>query len=308
MAEMRGTWYIVPTAFAADGALDLESQRRLIDAAIGWGVDGLTVLGVMGEANALSDEERRAVLDAVREASAGRVPIAVGCTASNARGVIALAQEARERGASAVMVSPPTLLTNTDLLPDFYARIAKEGGLELIIQDHPASSGVNMPASVILRSAEASGATVIKLEDPPTPPKITRLLAARPDLQVFGGLGGVSALGELSRGGCGTMTGFAFPEILTAVRKAVETGDHRTAGLIFDRYLPLIQFEGQPVVGLAIRKEVLRRRGALATNVTRGFSPRIDPITNGELDDLLDRLGIVPSIEPFIVEQPAAVR
>jgi 4-hydroxy-tetrahydrodipicolinate synthase len=207
-----------------------------------------------------------------------------------------------------VMVSPPTLLTNTDLLPDFYARIAKEGGLELIIQDHPASSGVMMSASVILRSAEASGATVIKLEDPPTPPKITRLLAARPDLQVFGGLGGVSALGELSRGGCGTMTGFAFPEILTAVRKAVEAGDRRTAGLIFDRYLPLIQFEGQPVVGLAIRKEVLRRRGALATNTTRGFSPRIDTVTNGELDELFDRLGVIPSIEPFVVEQPTLIR
>jgi len=307
MAEMRGTWYIVPTAFAADGALDVESQRRLIEAAIGWGVDGLTVLGVMGEANALSDAERRAVLDAVQEAATGRVPIAVGCTASSARGVVALAQEARERGASAVMVSPPTLMSNIDLLPDFYARIAKEGGLPLIIQDHPASSGVNMPVSVILRSAEASGATTIKLEDPPTPPKITRLLAARPDLQVFGGLGGVSALGEMSRGGCGTMTGFAFPEVLRAVRIAIEAGDTRAAGLIFDRYLPLIQFEGQPVVGLAIRKEILRRRGALATNVTRGFSPSIDKITNAELDDLLDRLGITPSIEPFTVAHPAAV-
>lgn len=305
---MRGTWYIVPTAFGADGAIDLESQRRLIDAAITWGVDGLTVLGVMGEANALTDEERRAVLDAVREAAAGRVPIAVGCTASSTRGVVALAREARERGAAAVMVSPPTLMTNIDLLPDFYARVSREGGVPLIIQDHPASSGVMMPVSVILRSAEASGATVIKLEDPPTPPKITRLLAARPDLLVFGGLGGVSALGEMSRGGCGTMTGFAFPEILRAVRVAIEAGDHRTAGLIFDRYLPLIQFEGQPVVGLAIRKEVQRRRGVLATNVTRGFSPSIDKITNGELDELLDRLGIVPSIEPFTVAQPAAMR
>lgn len=304
---MRGTWYIVPTAFGADGSLDLASQRRLIDAAITWGVDGLTVLGVMGETNALSDDERRAVLDAVREAADGRVPIAVGCTASSARGVIALAQEARERGASAVMVSPPTLMTNIDLLPDFYARIAREGGLPLIIQDHPASSGVMMPASVILRAAEVSGATVIKLEDPPTPPKITRLLAARPDLQVFGGLGGVSALGEMSRGGCGTMTGFAFPEVLRAVRVAIEAGDRRIAALIFDRYLPLIQFEGQPVVGLAIRKEILRRRGAIASNVTRGFSPSIDAITNAELDDLLDRLGIAPSIEPFIVAQAAAV-
>ncbi|MDQ2784668.1 MAG: hypothetical protein M3Y58_06665, partial [Chloroflexota bacterium] len=62
------------------------------------------------------------------------------------------------------------------------------------------------------------------------------------------------------------------------------------------------------VVGLAIRKEILRRRGALTTNVTRGFSPSIDKITNAELDDLLDRLGIIPSIEPLVVEQPATVR
>jgi 4-hydroxy-tetrahydrodipicolinate synthase len=307
MATLRGTWYIVPTAFDADGALDLESQRRLIDAAIRWGVDGLTVLGVMGEANALSADARRAVLGAVREAAAGRVPVAVGCTASSVHGVIGLAREAREFSAVAAMVSPPTLMSNIDLLPDFYARVAKEGGLPLIIQDHPASSGVSMPASVILRCAEASGATVIKLEDPPTPPKITRLLNANPNLLVFGGLGGVSALGEMRRGGCGTMTGFAFPEILKAVREAIEAGDTRAAGLIFDRYLPLIQFEGQAVVGLAIRKEVLRRRGALAHNTTRGFSPRIDPITNAELDETLARVGIIPSIEPFAVPQPASI-
>ncbi len=86
MTILRGTWYIAPTAFQPDGSVDLDSQRRLIDAAISWGVDGLTVLGVMGEANTLSDNERRAVLAAIRDATAGRVPIAVGCTASSTRG------------------------------------------------------------------------------------------------------------------------------------------------------------------------------------------------------------------------------
>lgn len=301
MTTLRGTWYIAPTAFGPDGAVDLTSQRRLIDAAISWGVDGLTVLGVMGEANTLSDAERRAVLGAIREATAGRVPVAVGCTASTTHGAIALAQEAREFGAVAAMISPPTLLANIDVLPNFYARIAHEGGLPLIIQDHPASSGVAMPVSAILRCVEASGAVAVKLEDAPTPPKITRLLAAHAGLPIFGGLGGVSALGELSRGACGTMTGFAYPEILSAIRRAVEAADGRTAARIFDRYLPLIQFEGQPVVGLAIRKEVLRRRGVLAHPITRGFSPGIDAITNAELDDVLHRVGIVPGIAPFTV-------
>ncbi len=274
MTPFRGTWYIAPTTFQPDGSIDLDSQRRLIDAAISWGVDGLTVLGVMGEANALSDNERHAVLAAIRDATAGRVPIAVGCTASTTHGAIALTQEARNFGAVAAMISPPTLLTNIDVLPNFYARIAHEGGLPLIIQDHPASSGVTIPVSMILRCVEASGAVAVKLEDAPTPPKITRLLAAHAGLPIFGGLGGVSALGELSRGACGTMTGFAYPEVLSAVRHAVEAADPHTAGRIFDRYLPLIQFEGQPVVGLAIRKELLRRRGALSHPVTRGFAPR----------------------------------
>ncbi len=140
----------------------------------------------------------------------------------------------------------------------------------------------------------------MKIEDPPTPPKIGRLLAGDPELDVFGGLGGVSALGELRRGACGTMTGFAYPEILRADPR---TQSRRPAcaprRLLFDRYLPLIQFEAQQVVGLAIRKEVLRRRGVFATHRTRGLAPTLDPTTLEELDDLLDRLGIAPRTGRF---------
>ncbi len=143
----------------------------------------------------------------------------------------------------------------------------------------------------------------MKIEDPPTPAKIGRILAGRPDLDVFGGLGGVSALGELRRGACGTMTGFAYPEILRAVRERLEAGEGRSAGLLFDRYLPLIQFEAQQIIGLAIRKEILRRRGVLASHRTRGLAPTLDSITLEELDDLFDRLAIMPSGNPF---DPAA--
>ena len=60
-------------------------------------------------------------------------------------------------------------------------------------------------------------AVAIKLEDAPTPPKITKLLAKVPGLTVYGGLGGVSAFAELSRGAAGTMTGFAYPEMMRDV-------------------------------------------------------------------------------------------
>lgn len=297
MIDMRGTWYVVPTPFTDDGELDVDSQRRLVDAAISWGVDGLTVLGVMSEASSLSDAERQRALEAIMEVALGRVPVAVGCSGGSSHLVRERIAAAAALGASAGMVSAPLLLRNADALPAFYSAVAAVAEISLVVQDEPAATGVLIPVSVLRRCLDAAGTTVVKLEDPPTPPKISALLSADPSLSVFGGLGGVSALSELSRGACGTMTGFAFPEILRAVREAIEDGRPEDAGRIFDAYLPLIQFEAQPVIGLAIRKEVLRRRGAITSAVTRGVTAHIDPRLADELSQLLDRLGVNP-VEP----------
>ena len=296
--RLRGTWYIVPTPFAADGGLDLASLSRLVDAAVAWGVDGLTMMGVMAEPGALSADERAASLRTVFDAAAGRLPIAVGCSGAAITTTLELVSQARGLGACAAMVAAPPLLHNVDQLPDYFKRAA-EGGLPLVIQDEPNATGVVIPVSILLAAATSSGSRTMKIEDPPTPAKIARLLGSAPDLDIFGGLGGVSALGELRRGACGTMTGFAYPEILRGVRELVEAGSLRDAGLMFDRYLPLIQFEAQQFVGLAIRKEVLRRRGIFTTPRTRGPAPTLDPATLEELDDLFERLRMVPAPECF---------
>lgn len=288
-----GTWYLVPTAFGADGALDLASQRTLIEAAIGWGVDGLTVMGVMSEPGALTDFERRQTLTTIFEVARGRVPIVVGCSGPVSSVVSTRVEEAKDLGAAGVMVSAPTLLRNIDLLPGFFASVAA-AGLPLIIQDEPAATGVTMPVSVLLRSVAESGAVSIKVEDPPTPLKISKLAGARPDLQLFGGLGGIAALHELLRGAAGTMTGFAYPEVMRTVRLCVERGEVEQAARIFNRFLPLIVFEAQAGVGLLVRKEVLRRRGAIASAMTRGAAGQIDPRTADELSDVLAAVGLTP--------------
>jgi len=296
--NLSGTWYVLPTPSADDGALDNRSLQSLVEAAVSWGVDGITAMGVMGEPAALTSAERDAALRTIFDAVANRVPVAVGCSAASPALARALIAQARELGATAAMIAAPPLLRNVDVLPSFFAELA-QAGLPLVLQDEPAATGVLLPVSVLLASLAASGAQVVKLEDPPTPPKIARLLASQPDLSVFGGLGGVAALSELRRGACGTMTGFAYPEVLRAVREALTTGHDRAGALLFDRHLPLIQFEAQPVLGLAIRKELLRRRGAIATNMTRGLVARLDPASADELGDLVDRLGIQPSVERF---------
>ena len=292
--RLRGTWFVVPTPFGADGGLDLDSQRRVVEAAVSWGVDGLTLMGVTSEAPALTDGERDAALAAAVEAVPGGVPIVVGCSAPSPELAAARCRTAAGLGAAAAMVAPPPLLPNADAFPAFLEQVVEQGGLPIVVQDEPAATGVRLPVSVLVRAVDAIGARTVKLEDPPTPPKIARLLAERPELDVFGGLGGVSALWELRRGACGTMTGFAFPEVLAAVRRASEAGDHARAAEVFDRYLPLIVFEAQPGIGLAIRKELLRRRGALSTSISRGPVREIDPQTARELHDLLERLDVDP--------------
>jgi len=292
--DLRGTWFVLPTAFADDGRLDLDGQASLVRAAISWGVDGVTALGVMGEAPALTDEERTAVARMVVRASGGAVPVAIGCSGPAWQVVGARVRQAAELGADAVMVSAPPLARDVDAVPRLFERLGAASALPVIVQDEPAATGTLLPVSVLVRCVDACSAAAVKLEDPPTPPKLAALLAARPGLRVFGGLGGVSALGELRRGACGTMTGFSYPEVLAAIRTRVEGGDLRGAARVFDSYLPLIVFEGQPVVGLGIRKEILRRRGALPTGITRG-APVPDADTLSELDEILERLGLDPS-------------
>lgn len=297
---LRGTWYILPTPFDVDGALDARSLVRLTVAAIDWGIDGLTAMGVMAEPGSLSVDEREVALRTIFDATAGRVPIAVGCSGPTVSSVVALADQAGRLGAVAAMVAPPVLLRNVDLLPEFYRAVGSGAGLPLIVQDEPVATGVVVPVSTLVACLAASAARTVKLEDPPTPVKIGRLLAADPGLAVFGGLGGAAALWELERGACGTMTGFAFPEVLRAIRLAHDAADADRAGRLFDRYLPLLAYEAQPIVGLAIRKEVLRRRGALAHAGTRGLGGPLDAPTLAGLDSILGRLGIVPSIEPYL--------
>ncbi|MFI0422966.1 dihydrodipicolinate synthase family protein [Spongiactinospora sp. 9N601] len=300
MTAFHGTWYIVPTPFAEDGSLDTASLARTVELAAAWGADGVTILGVMGEVTSLTDDERERVLATVAKAADGRLPFAAGCSAAATTLVAERIRRAAAHGAAGVMVAAPPLAPDVDGLAPFFARACAGSPVPVIVQDEPNATGVKIPVSALLAMLEAAGSGVVKLEDPPTPPKITKLLAAAPELTVFGGLGGVSAYSELTRGAAGTMTGFAFPEILRAVRQAVEAGDRARAARVFDRYLPYIAFEGQPGIGLAVRKEVLRRRGALTTARTRGAA--LDAVTVAELDDVLARVGLTPGPDRLEVE------
>jgi 4-hydroxy-tetrahydrodipicolinate synthase len=271
--------------------VNLGDLRRVIDLFIGAGVNGLTALGVTGEVGRLVERERALVLQTVLSHVNGRVPVIAGTSADGLRTCIEYTRQALAAGAAAVMVSPPRMAKlNSEAVVAHYSKLASAIEIEIIVQDYPPISGFTMEPSLLARIArEIPRARNIKLEDPPTPLKTARIREQTQDIHVsiLGGLGGVYLLEELIAGASGAMTGFAYPEMLVEIVKMFKSGDVNGAANAFYRYVPLMRFEFQEGIGMSIRKEVLRRRGALTDASIRAPGAVLNSSTDAALDMLL---------------------
>jgi 4-hydroxy-tetrahydrodipicolinate synthase len=289
--QLEGVYSVLPTPFHPNGDLDELSLRKVVDLFIGAGVNGVTALGVTGEVARLEDDERRRVLEVVVDQVKGRIGVVAGTTAEGTRTCIAHSRHARAAGATAVMVSPPRMpKLNSEAVVRHYKALADAVDIEIVVQDYPPISGFAMEPSLLARIArEIPRARTIKLEDPPTPFKTSRILEAAADtpVRIFGGLGGVFLLEELLAGATGAMTGFAFPEILVGIVSSYRAGKVDEAADLFYRSVPLMRFEFQEGIGMAIRKEVLHRRGALASPATRAPGATLDRTTTEALDRVM---------------------
>ncbi|MGB2715213.1 MAG: dihydrodipicolinate synthase family protein [Vicinamibacterales bacterium] len=290
--KLEGVYSVLPTPFDTRGDVDEGSLRRVIDLFVSAGVNGVTALGVTGEVARLEDAERRRVLEVVVEHVNGRVGVVAGTTADGTRTCINYSRDAREIGATAVMVSPPRMpKLNSEAVVRHYTALSEAVDIEIVVQDYPPISGYAMEPALLARIAQQiPRARTIKLEDPPTPYKTSRILEAAGTIEVriFGGLGGVFLLEELLAGATGAMTGFAFPELLVEIVRLYRSGRIDEAADVFYRAVPLMRFEFQEGIGMAIRKEVLHRRGALTTPATRPPAAPLDKTTREALDRVME--------------------
>lgn len=279
---------ILATPFHDDERLDLDSMRRLVMFMRDLKVDAVTVLGVLGETDRLTDLEREAVVKATIDA-AGPVPVIVGASRPGTAATITAIQTAKKLGAKAAMVAP------ADSNPFPYFQRVVGAGLPIIVQDHPAATGIQMSTEVLLRMArELPAVAGIKCEAVPSPPKFAALkegMRTGRAVPVLTGLGAMYARFDLERGSDGFNTGFAFPEILRAM-----LGPNSAA--VYQRYLPLMVFEQQP--GTAVRKEILRRRGLITSNRVRAPGATIDDGTTKQVAKLLeDMFGDIDLTKPL---------
>lgn len=267
----RGVWGVLATPFTGE-SLDV-CERSLVRAVEHYravGATGLTVLGVFGEAARLSLAEQRAVVEIVAGAR-GDLPMVVGLPAQASRVAVEqglAAVQAAGAGLAGLMVQVNT--AEPAVLGAHLRTVAAETGADIVVQDYPLVSGVHIGQSELARCVadNADIVAAVKSESPPTAPAIATLTAASP-VPVFGGLGGVGLLDELACGAAGAMTGFSYPEALVATVEAFRVGGFAAARAVFAPWLPLVNFEAQPRVSLAVRKECLRLRGIFADGRVR---------------------------------------
>lgn len=292
MAKISGFYVVAQTTFTDSGALDLGSLDSLCDFYIRHGVKGFTVLGVSGEAFRLTVSESLSVAERYIARCEGR-PVIVGTSNASIAHLVDMTQRVMDMGAAGVMIAPAAgLRTETDLKSYFSQVFDGIGDTPVVLQDFPMATGVHMsvPAMATL-VADHPSICAIKHEDAPSLPKLTRLLEAMPrPVPILTGSNAQYLPEELRRGAEAPMAGFSFPEVLARIDALHRAGDEDGVDEIFATFLPLIRHEAQGVWGLAVRKEIMRRRGAMASGFMRAPAPKLDRQDMAEIDRLLTML------------------
>ena len=291
-----GVYSIAVTPFLPDGRLDTKSVDSMTDFYLRCGATGLTILGIMGEAPKLSEEESLAVTKSVVKRSG--LPVIVGVSSPGFAAMRALARGAMELGAAGVMIAPPSNLRTDDQIVTYYAQAIEAIGSDIpfVIQDYPLTLTVIMTPKVIRQIIQNHPSCVmLKHEDWPGLEKITAMRGFEKDgsmkhISILTGNGGLFLDFEMDRGVDGAMTGYAFPEMLADVVKFSKAGERDKAHDLFDAHLPLVRYEQQQGVGLAVRKYVLQKRGAIASDAQRKPGSSLSSIAKAEVDYLLARL------------------
>ncbi len=290
-----GVYVISVTPFRDDGALDLEGVDKLVDFYLSYGVTGITILGMMGEAPALSLQESRAFVKKVCARIAGAIPVVVGVSSPGLASMHELTEASMGDGAAGVMVAPPSTLRTEDQIIGYFSMVADTlGPVPFVLQDFPLGTQVQIPAGVLSKvAANLPTMVMLKHEDWPGLNKISALradeAAGARRVSILVGNGGLFLPEELARGADGAMTGFAFPEMMVQVCNLHAAGHADAASDLFDAYLPLVRYEQQPGIGLAVRKHVLQARKVIGSSHIRRPGRGLNAAEIAEVERLIAR-------------------
>lgn len=293
----RGVFIISATPFADNGEIDFESTDRLVDFYIEKGVSGITILGIMGEAQKMAPEESVAFLDRIMKRVGGAIPVVVGVSDPGLDNLVRLSKISMDKGAAGVMVAPLPGLATEEKIYSYLSQVFTALGDDIPVcyQDYPQATRTEISVPLFNRMvADFEQLVMLKHEECPGLTKVSRVRQASDEglrrVSILVGNGGLYLPQELARGADGAMTGFAYPEMLVAVVALHLAGEQDRAEDVFDAYLPLVRHEQQPGFGLALRKETLYRRGIIASPTVRAPGPLLSATDKDELTRLISRV------------------
>lgn len=301
--SLRGVVPILATPFDADGALDEASLGRLIDYEVAAGARGLAVFGMASEAFSLSGDERRRILEvAVRGTDGTGLPLIAGIAPTSLQSARDQLASCAAGGASVVMVMPPHFVKpSAAQVVDFFGALSEDAataGLEIMVQDAPGATGVVMDVDTLAACASFDAVTSVKVEAPPTAPKIHRLStrAEFGDVEILGGQNAQFLLEELASGAVGTMPACEFTDLLVPIIEDWNAGREDAARDEFTRILPLVVWGLQPGIAWAVHKEVLVARGIIAHSTVRSPASPLAPHSRVLLHQMTERLHL-PAVD-----------
>jgi 4-hydroxy-tetrahydrodipicolinate synthase/2-keto-3-deoxy-L-arabinonate dehydratase len=291
----RGIFPVVPTPFTESGQLDLESQKRCVDFMIDAGSDGLCILANFSEQFLLADDEREVLTRTVLEHVGGRVPVIVTTTHFSTAACIARSRQAQDMGAAMVMVMPPyhgaTFRVPETQIFEFYQRLSDALRIPIMIQDAPAS-GTVLAAPLLARMArEIEQVSYFKIETAGAAAKLRELirLGGQAVEGPWDGEEAITLLPDLDAGATGSMTGGAYPDGIRPIIEAHRQGDHEEAFRLYQRWLPLINYENRQA-GFLAAKALMKEGGIIACDAPRHPWPSLHPETRKGLIDTARRL------------------
>ena len=299
MVDLNGILPVLPTPFAADGAIDLAAIRKVTAFALTAGVNGVVFPGFASEVSELTADERSRLLTGVVEEVAGAVAVVAGGSAKDAEAVIAHGRAAVALDVGYLMVQPPLHLSNgLEPMAAFLGQIAEAlPDMRIILQNAPAPRGSDLSPDTILEIARRiPQIAYVKEETLPSGPSITRIMADRPpSLQgVIGGGGARYILDEYDRGACAAMPAVEIADLHVTLDTTWREGLRANARDLYVRTLPLLTL--QAVYRMRLTKHVLVRRGIFENAEVRAPTPILDELAIADIDQNLVELGLIGNV------------
>src|SRR3954470_23084138 len=169
----KGVYPAVTTQLRADLTIDLSGTQRVVDALIRDGVNGVIALGTVGENNSLEPPEKSAVLAAIVEVAAGRIPVIAGVSEYDPRRAAQFARVAETVGANGLMLLPPMVYVPTPQeLTTHFRGVARETSLPIMLYNNPPAYRTNIDLNVLAELAAVENIVAVK-ESAPDPRRFT---------------------------------------------------------------------------------------------------------------------------------------